>query len=286
MALNRPEWLKIRVKAGHDTEEVFKLLNSLSLHTVCEEAACPNLCECFGRKTATFMILGRMCTRNCTFCNVEKGGSAMLLPPDAEEPRKVAEAVVKLGLRHSVITSVTRDDLPDGGAGHFARVIKEIRGLDGSVVIEVLIPDFEGNEAALATVAEAEPDIINHNIETVPRLYPGVRPQASYVRSLELLRRVKELDGKIITKSGIMVGLGEKREEVLGVLDDLRASGCDLLTMGQYLAPSVKHHPVIEYIHPDDFKYYKIEAESKGFRHVESAPFVRSSYMAEKSLAT
>jgi lipoyl synthase len=277
----KPEWLRVRVRSDYDSFGVMNMLQNMSLHTVCEEANCPNLCECFSRKTATFLILGKVCTRNCTFCNVTKGHTT---PLDEEEPINVAKAVQQLKLKHVVITSVTRDDLPDGGAAHFARVIEEVRKLNDKVVIEVLIPDFKGDASALQTVINAKPEIINHNIETIPRLYDVVRPMASYERSLELLRNVKTKNGEIYSKSGIMVGLGEKEAEVIDVMKDLRNVGCDMLTIGQYLAPSKEHHPVVEYIHPDIFEKYKKIADGLGFMHVASAPLVRSSYMADKFL--
>jgi lipoyl synthase len=281
MIQNKPEWLRVRVPAKGSFNEVEKLLSQLSLHTVCEEASCPNMCECFSRKTATFMILGRVCTRNCTFCNVTKGSTE---PVDQEEPYHVAQAVKQLGLKHVVITSVTRDDLADGGAGQFAAVIQETRKASAEVVIEVLIPDFVGDLEALMKVMKAKPQIINHNVETVPRLYPTVRPMAIYERSLELIERVKGYDRSLYTKSGIMVGLGETEDEVVEVFKDLRNSGCELLTVGQYLAPSQKHHPIVEFIHPDVFEKYKRIAQEMGFKHVASAPLVRSSYMADKAL--
>lgn len=279
MVTGRPDWLRVRVKGGHNSGEVFEMLGRLSLSTVCEEAACPNLMECFGRKTATFMILGRVCTRNCTFCNVSKGQPGLA---DPLEPERVAKAVAELRLKHAVITSVTRDDLPDGGAGHFAAVIEQIRKACNHVVIEVLIPDFKGSEESLRLVAGAKPEIINHNVETVPRLYPAVRPMAVYRRSLELLARVKEMDSGIYTKSGIMVGLGESEEEVIELFGDLREAGCELLTVGQYLAPSKAHHPVVEYIPPQRFERYKNIGMKMGFKYVASAPLVRSSYLAEQ----
>lgn len=282
MMQNKPDWLRVRVKSGRRPEEVFEMLGRLSLSTVCEEAACPNLMECFGRRTATFMISGKACTRNCTFCNVSKGKPE---PIDSLEPRHVAEAVKELNLKHVVITSVTRDDLPDGGAGHFAGVIAEIRKLCEKVAIEVLIPDFKGSTEALNMVVEAEPDIINHNVETVPRLYDEVRPMAEYRRSLMLLAKVKKMNGDIYTKSGIMLGLGETDDEVLKVMRDLRWVGCDFLTIGQYLAPSVNHHPVVEYITPQIFELYREIAVEMGFKHVASAPLVRSSYLAGRALA-
>ncbi|MEG6523707.1 lipoyl synthase [Desulfotomaculum sp. 1211_IL3151] len=275
MNKRKPEWLRVKLQGAEKSHRVKEMLDRLSLHTVCQEANCPNLIECFGRKTATFMILGSVCTRNCTFCNVTKGHTQAV---DPQEPTHVAEAVKELGLKHAVITSVTRDDLPDGGAGHFAKVIEKLR--DTEVIVEVLIPDFQGDPQALATVLQTKPHILNHNIETVPRLYPTVRPKASYARSLELLKNSKEMDAGIYTKSGIMVGLGEQEAEVLAVLHDLRAVDCDLLTIGQYLAPSAKHHEVIEYIHPDQFKKYKEAAYQMGFKYVASDPLVRSSYHA------
>ena len=277
----KPEWLRIRIQSNQKQNEVMELLNKLSLNTVCNDANCPNLMECFGKGTATFMILGRNCTRNCTFCCVTKNEPDQV---DENEPYHLAEAVNHLSLKHVVITSVTRDDLPDGGAGHFVSVIKAIREKNPETRIEVLIPDFMGDNEALKSVVEAKPDIINHNLETVPRLYSEVRPMAVYQRSLELLKKVKQMDPAIFTKSGIMVGLGEKEEEVLSLMDDLRKVDCDFLTVGQYLAPSKKHHPVVEYIHPDIFQLYQEAAEDKGFIYVASAPLVRSSYQAEKAV--
>ncbi|WP_031513814.1 lipoyl synthase [Desulfofalx alkaliphila] len=276
MTKRKPEWLKIQLKGAERQLGVKKMLNRLSLHTVCEEANCPNKIECFGRKTATFMILGSICTRNCTFCNVTKGR-----PRDVDplEPAHVLDAVKELGLKHVVITSVTRDDLPDGGAGHFAAVINELHKI--KVTVEVLIPDFQGKVEALQLVVDARPQIINHNVETVPHLYPKVRPKADYLRSLKLLERVKEMNPQIFTKSGIMLGLGEKTQEVIGVMKDLRGVGCDILTIGQYLAPSNKHHPVVEYVHPEVFEEYGETASDFGFKHVVSGPLVRSSYHAD-----
>lgn len=277
----KPEWLRIRVRNNGEISQVEDILQRLSLHTVCEEANCPNRMECFSRKTATFMILGRVCTRNCRFCNVEGGVPG---PVDGDEPEHVADAVKELGLLHSVITSVTRDDLPDGGAGHFARTIRAIRDKCPGTVVEVLIPDFKGDNKALETVVEATPDIINHNVETVPRLYNSVRPQACYERSLQVLKSVKSMNDKIYTKSGIMVGLGESREEVIEVFKDLRDAGCDFLTVGQYLSPSEKHYPVREFVHPDMFGEYKRIALDMGFGYVASSPLVRSSYNASEAL--
>lgn len=281
MANKYPDWLKMRVRNGQDMTSVKKMLDRLSLHTVCEEANCPNILECFGKMTATFMILGKICTRNCTFCNVSKGKANS---PDLEEPLHVAQAVEELGLKHVVITSVTRDDLPDGGASHYTEVIEKIRKIRPQTIIEVLIPDFQGNIKSLIKVVNAKPDIINHNIETVPRLYPTVRPMAVYQRSLELLSHAKDLDKQILTKSGIMLGLGEVKNEVIESLEDLRKIDCDFLTIGQYLAPSNKHHPIVEYIHPDIFAEYKNIGEKMGFKYVASAPLVRSSYNAEEAM--
>ena len=277
----KPDWLKIKVEGGENRKQVEEILNRLALHTVCEEANCPNLMECFCKKTATFMILGNVCTRKCTFCNVMKGSA---VPIDPNEPSNIASAVKELGLKHVVITSVTRDDLPDGGSGHFANVIRAIRAIDRQVTIEVLIPDFLGCLGSLKEVITAKPDIINHNVETIPRLYPSVRPMAVYSRSLELLKNVKEIDPSILTKSGIMVGLGEEQDEVIEVFRDLRMNRCDMLTVGQYLAPSKNHHPVVEYVHPEVFDQYKQIGEEIGFYHVASAPLVRSSYMADKAI--
>jgi len=278
----KPEWLRIKAVRNEEYKYVQKLLKELHLNTVCEEANCPNIFECFNKKTATFMVLGQYCTRNCTYCNVLKNNPE---PVDKMEPKHISDACLKLGLRHVVITSVTRDDLPDGGAQHFAEIIKEIRKNNKDIIIEVLIPDFEGNIISLQKVIHAKPDIINHNIETVPRLYPTVRPMANYKRSLELLSNVKITDPSIKTKSGIMIGLGETFDEVVTAFRDLREHNCDFLTVGQYLSPSDKHHPVIEYIHPETFDEYGKIAEKLGFSYVASAPLVRSSYQAEKAMS-
>lgn len=276
----KPQWLKIKYKTNKNTQDVTRILQTYGLNTVCDEAMCPNKAECFSNRTATFMILGNNCTRKCTFCNVSKD---MPCEPDLDEPRKIANAVKELMLEYVVITSVTRDDLPDGGAGFFAECIKRIRELDHNIKVEVLIPDFKGDAKALRTVADAKPFVLNHNIETVKRLYPEVRPQALYQRSLQLLRDVKDIDSDIFTKSGIMVGLGETAKEVIQTLNDIAACGVKLLTIGQYLAPSKAHHKVIEYVHPDIFTYYKNEALKLGFSFVASGPFVRSSYNAKEA---
>ncbi len=277
----KPEWLRIDLNKGCSLDYVKDILKRFSLNTVCEEANCPNRMECFSKKTATFMILGSQCSRNCRFCNVTH---AEPQPVDAKEPKNVAEAAIELGLKHVVITSVTRDDLPDGGAKHFAEVIKTIKDSRKDIVVEVLIPDFRGSYEALSTVVRAKPEILNHNIETVPRLYAEVRPEALYERSLELLSRVKTIDSNVLTKSGIMVGLGEREEEVLEVFRDLRTAGCDFLTVGQYLAPSTAHYQVREYVTPEVFSRYKEKALSMGFSFVASAPLVRSSYNAAEML--
>lgn len=275
--LRKPEWLKIPIRRGNNMAFVEDLLKESTLNTVCKEANCPNRMECYSNKTATFMILGSICTRGCRFCNVTGGEPGC---PDPEEPARLAEAVQALGLKFAVVTSVTRDDLPDGGASVFASVINTVHSLDPPVGIEVLIPDFQGDPGALETVVTASPEILNHNVETVPSLYGQVRPDAQYSRSLELLARVKEIDSSVYTKSGLMLGLGEEEDEVMQVLKDLRRSGCDFLTMGQYLRPSKEHLAVKKYVSPDTFKKYEEAALSMGFKAAACAPFVRSSYNA------
>lgn len=257
------------------------LLSDLKLNTVCQEAACPNMVECFGRKTATFMILGAQCTRGCTFCNVTEGIPGEI---NRQEPESLSEAVRRLGLLHVVITSVTRDDLSDGGAGHFANTIYAVNQKNPQTTVEVLIPDLKGNRLALDLVIKAKPEVIAHNIETVPRLYSTVRPQADYRRSLDVLRYVKEQDPKIYTKSGIMLGLGENPDEVVQVLLDLHQENCDFVTIGQYLPPTKAHIPLQEYIHPEQFKRYEAIAYEIGFKHVASGPLVRSSYHADDAV--
>jgi len=272
----KPEWLKVRLPGSGRYAEVMKSVRSHRLHTVCQSARCPNVGECWERGTATFMILGDICTRACGFCAVRTG---MPAPVDMSESQRVADATKLLGLRYAVITSVTRDDLTDGGASLFAATIREIRQRIPECKIEVLIPDFEGNKKALRLVCDAAPDVLNHNIETVHRLYPFVRPQARYWRSLQLLSRVSSLGMR--TKSGFMVGLGETREEVIRTMRDLREVGCELLTIGQYLQPTPACLPVVEFISPEIFAEYRNVGLELGFRHVESAPLVRSSYHAE-----
>ncbi|MDP2726175.1 MAG: lipoyl synthase, partial [Dehalococcoidia bacterium] len=273
---HHPPWIRVRLAQGPNYREVKGLLAGLGLHTVCQEAHCPNIGECFESRTATFLILGPVCTRNCRFCAVEGGHP---LPLDLQEPQRVAEAVLALGLRYVVVTSVTRDDLPDGGADQFAQTIRAIRRERPDCGIEVLIPDFRGSALALEMALEARPDVLNHNVETVSRLYPLVRPQADYARSLTLLKRAKEA-GRCFTKSGLMVGVGETWDEVLEAMADLREAGCDLLTIGQYLRPSPQHLPIVRYYAPEEFGRLAEEGRALGFRHVESGPLVRSSYHA------
>jgi lipoic acid synthetase len=276
LTLNRkPEWLKKRLDP-RAMAPVRALMRGQALHTVCEEAHCPNIGECWGRRTATFMILGDRCTRACAFCAVRTGRPTGL---DTEEPGRVAEAAAALGLRHVVVTSVNRDDLDDGGAAIFAAVVAALHGQGQSV--EVLTPDFQGSLAAIDRVADAGPEIYGHNVETVPRLYHAMRPQAAYRRSLALLARVKAVRPGLLTKSGLMVGVGETPDEVVAVLRDLRAVGCDVVTLGQYLAPGAAYHPVVEYVTPQRFEGYREAGEAMGFLAVASAPFVRSSYNAD-----
>jgi len=275
----RPEWLKIRIHTGEAFDRVTRMVADLSLHTVCQEARCPNIFECWGEGTATFMILGDICTRHCGFCAVTKGSAG---PLDVNEPRNVAEAVRRLGVRHAVVTSVNRDDLPDGGSRHFAETLMWIRRLNPGCRIEGLIPDFCGNPEALDNVIEARPDVLNHNTETVPRLYKRVRPDAIYEQSMEVLRRAsaRKTAWPLLTKSGLMVGLGESTGELVETFRDIKETGCEILTVGQYLAPTRKHIPIERYYTPDEFAYLKEEAKALGFRYVEAGPLVRSSYHA------
>jgi lipoic acid synthetase len=273
----RPEWLRIRPPQGANYDELKTLMRSKGLHTVCEEARCPNIGECWGHRTATFMILGSVCTRSCGFCAVATGRPMTL---DWEEPRRVAEAVQQMNLRHCVDTSVNRDELRDGGATLFAATIRWIRRLNPDCSVEVLTPDFKGDEDALRVVMEARPNVFNHNVETVPRLYKRVRPQAVYTRSLEVLQRAKALNPAAPVKSGFMLGLGETRDEVMQVLQDLRAHDVDIVTIGQYLRPSFQHLPVERYARPEEFREYALAGKQLGLRHVEAGPLVRSSYHA------
>lgn len=276
-----PYWLKRKLPAPEIMLRMKNLLLELNLHTICESARCPNMGKCFSRKTATFLISGDVCTRRCTFCAVKKGTPT---PLNRREPECIFEAVKKLDLRYVVITSVTRDDLPDGGASQFVRVIRILRDGD-NIMVEVLIPDFRGSSDPLRAVVEAKPQVINHNVETVPRLYPNVRPLALYKRSLGLLSEVKRMDPTTITKSGLMLGLGETRDEVINVMRDLRKADCDLVTIGQYLRPSSKHHPVVAFITPKEFSEYEEIGMEMGFSGIASAPLVRSSFRAEELYA-
>lgn len=280
--LRKPDWIRVKAPGSPKWAETQKIVKAEKLVTVCEEAGCPNIGECWEKKHATFMIMGDTCTRACAFCNVKTGVPEAL---DHDEPRKVADAVAKLGLEHVVITSVDRDDLKDGGAEHFARVIAAIRKASPATTIEVLTPDFLRKPGALEVVVAAKPDVFNHNLETVPGRYLTVRPGARYFHSLRLLQRVKELDPTIFTKSGIMVGLGEERNEVLQLMDDLRSAEVDFITIGQYLAPSRRHHAVIRFVTPDEFKSFETIAYVKGFLMVSSTPLTRSSHHAGEDFA-
>ncbi len=275
----RPEWIRAKLPYGENYTKLLGLMRGKKLHTVCEEARCPNLGECWGRGTATFMILGDVCTRSCGFCAVKTGRPEFL---DTDEPRRVADAVASMNLRHVVITSVNRDELNDGGASIFAETIRQIRIRDPKVRIEVLIPDFKGDKIAMDILVDAAPDILNHNLETVPRLYSVVRPQAKYERSLEVLKYFKE--NGLVTKTGVMVGIGEKPEEVLETMKDMRKSNVDILTVGQYLQPTKEHLPIDRYVTPDEFDMYRKNGLDMGFKYVESGPLVRSSYHADEQI--
>ncbi|MDD5129481.1 MAG: lipoyl synthase [Candidatus Omnitrophica bacterium] len=272
----KPVWLNKKISLK-DCAQIKQILRTYHLNTVCEQAMCPNIGECFAQKVATFLILGKICTRNCSFCNIQK---ARPLPPDLDEPERLAQMVKQLGLKHIVVTSVTRDDLSDGGAGIFADTARRIHQQSPQATVELLIPDFGFSLASLKTVVASGPQIIAHNLETVPSLYKVTRQGADYQGSLGLLRVLKKIAPGIKTKSGLMLGLGEEPGEVLNVMDDLRSAGCDLLSIGQYLAPSQKHYPVKEYVSPDVFDDYKEKARRLGFLHIESGPYVRSSYLA------
>lgn len=276
----RPEWLKAKIPGGENYTGLLEIMRTEKLHTVCEEARCPNIGECWNARTATFMILGDICTRSCGFCAVKTARPEYGL--DWDEPRRVAEAAAKMGLKHAVVTSVNRDEREDGGAPIFAETIRQLRSLVPGIRVEVLIPDFKGSEAALDIVLDATPDVLDHNVETVPRLYRTVRPQANYNQSLEVLARAKRKG--FTTKTGVMVGIGEKTGEVLDVMRDLRTIECDIFTIGQYLQPTKDHLPVDRYVHPDEFKMFREEGLSMGFRHVESGPLVRSSYHAASQI--
>ncbi len=281
ISAKHPAWLKKKAPSQSVLAEMEALLDGLSLHTVCQSALCPNLGECFSQHTATFLIMGDTCTRNCRFCAISKGRPA---PLDTDEPGNVARAAAKLGLKHVVVTSITRDDLADGGATHFAITVSAIRQTSPRATIEVLIPDFGGSQEALRILVDSAPEVINHNVETIPRLYDQVRPRADYRRSLDLLRAVKAMDGNILTKSGLMLGLGEEYPEVVAVMEDLRNVGCDALTIGQYLAPSAEHHPVVRYVTPEEFGEFPRLGKRMGFGYIASGPFVRSSFRAAEMM--
>jgi lipoic acid synthetase len=280
--LRKPDWIRVRAPVSRGYQETREIVKSHGLVTVCEEAGCPNIGECWDKKHATFMIMGEICTRACAFCNVATGIPTAL---DPNEPEHVGEAIAKMGLTHAVITSVDRDDLDDGGAQHFVEVIQAIRRLSPGTTVEVLTPDFLRKEGALEKVVAAKPDVFNHNLETVPSKYLTVRPGARYFHSIRLLQRVKEIDPSMFTKSGIMVGLGEERNEVLQLMDDLRTAGVDFLTIGQYLQPSKKHHPVKKFVTPDEFKSFETVAYTKGFLLVSASPLTRSSHHAGDDFA-
>ena len=275
----RPEWLKARAPSGENYSDVFRLMREKGLHTVCEEARCPNIGECWNHRTATFLLLGDTCTRGCRYCAIGKGKPK---PVDEDEPQRVADSVAHLQLKFAVLTSVNRDDQPDGGAHIFARTIELIRRQVPDCKIEVLIPDFDGNWSALQMVIDAEPDVLNHNIESVPRLFRRFRPRARFDQSIELLRRARELRPKLVTKSGMMVGAGETNQEIIEVLDALRSADVNVVTLGQYLAPDASYWPVDRYVSPAEFAEFRKAAHERGFRHVESGPLVRSSYNAHR----
>ncbi len=284
--VRKPEWLRMKRQGGEDYNDVKRLLRTSSLNTVCESANCPNMGECFNSRTATFMLLGEICTRHCTFCNIP-GGRVAAIDPD--EPRRVAEAVRELSLKFAVVTSVNRDDLPDGGAAHFASTIRQVRRLNPGCGVEVLIPDFLGDPVALETVLTAAPEVLNHNLETVPRLYKAMRPQADYRRSLQVLKRSRQwadaFGADIRVKTGIMVGVGETRDEVVDLMKDAAAHGIRIMTIGQYLQPSLKHHPVLRYVEPAEFDELAEVGRELGIEWVESGPMVRSSYHAREQSA-
>lgn len=277
MSQKHPPWIRVKISQNDDVTRMRNLVRSRGLHTVCESASCPNLGECWGRGTATFMMLGGICTRNCRFCDVPPGKPE---PPSNDEPERVADAIRLLGLRHAVITSVTRDDLPDGGAAFWAETIRQVRAVNPGCRIEVLVPDFQGEMTALQLVFDARPDIFGHNLETIARLYAAARPQAVYSRSLQVLRYAKQAG--LLTKSGMMLGMGETFDEILAAMRDLREVDCDILSLGQYLRPTVEHLPVVYYWTPEEFELLRREGEQLGFRHVEAGPLVRSSYHADQ----
>lgn len=281
--MRKPEWLKVRVSNSKGYQETLQIAKNLKLNTVCQEAACPNISECWSKKHATFIIMGDTCTRSCRFCNIKTGKPNVL---DPQEPIRLADAITKLELQHVVITSVDRDDLIDGGASHFAACIKEIRKNSPNITIEILTPDFLRKPTAIEIIVRSKPEVFNHNLETVPSLYPSIRPGARYFHSLDLLNKVKSSEPEIFTKSGIMLGLGETKEEVLQVMDDMRIANVDFLTIGQYLQPTPKHAEVKRFIEPETFEYFARVAKTKGFLMVSSSPFTRSSYHADEDFKT
>lgn len=276
--LKKPSWIRVKAPQSEGFKDTYSLARKLKLNTVCEEAACPNIGECWAKKHATFMILGSVCTRACAFCNIKTGKPDTV---DVNEPKNLAEAISSLGLKHAVITSVDRDDLQDGGANHFVMCIKEIRKISPNTTIEILTPDFKSKKGAFEKVVDAQPDVFNHNIETVPKLYNTIRPGAGYFHSLNLLWQVKKRDSSIFTKSGIMLGLGETKEDVLQVINDFKAADIDFITIGQYLQPTPKHAPIKRFVTPEEFSYYERVAKAKGFFMVSSSPLTRSSYHAD-----
>jgi len=281
MGRRHPDWLKVRLGGGEQFVKMKSLLREAKLHTICEEAKCPNIAECFGNGTAVFLILGDTCTRNCRYCYVKHGHP---LPLNPDEPREVAESVEQLGLKYVVITSVTRDDLDDGGADFFYNCVKEVKNLNKDCKIEVLIPDFKGNKKALEKIIDSKPDVINHNIEVVKELFSDLRPEGDYTTSLQVLKNIKEINSKIKSKSGFMIGLGETKDQIVKTMEDLKNVNVDFLTIGQYLQPSLLHAEIKKYYTPDEFEYFKNVALEMGFKHVESGPLVRSSYHAEKAI--
>jgi len=284
--LRKPPWLRKKIEHTQEIHEVKSVLGGLALHTVCKSARCPNMSECFHNKRATFLILGNTCTRDCRFCSIEKAKGEVLPPPDETEPTRLVDAVRSLGLRYVVVTSVTRDDLSDGGAKLFARTVELLRKHDPKIKVEVLTPDFLGNRNAIDTVAESGPDVFNHNVETIPRLYAHVRPGADYRRSVDFLAYIHRKYSSIYLKSGLMVGLGETQEEIIEVFSDLRTAGCSAITIGQYLRPTSGNMPVVEYVRPEVFSFYREKANKMGFSYVASGPYVRSSYMAHEGYTT
>jgi lipoic acid synthetase len=280
MKRRHPDWLKVKIGSGENYVKMKSLLRNAKLHTICEEAHCPNMAECFDRGTAVFLILGDVCTRNCRYCNVKHGKPSVLNP---DEPRDVAESVKQLGLKYAVVTSVTRDDLVDGGANVFFETVKEIKKINPGCKVEVLIPDFQGNLDSLKKVVDSCPDVINHNIEVVEQLFPNIRSEGNYQRSLDLLKNIKKINNDVKRKSGFMIGIGENKEQIIKTMQDLRKSDVDFLTMGQYLQPSKNHAEIMKYYTPEEFNEFKVIAVDLGFKHVESGPLVRSSYHAHKA---